>query len=99
MIISLESDGTVTYMGDLPFELPLTNQSRRRVSVIQPSNLLKRRMFLFLRCVAGETGRVAAWTRTWAGPWRAVILATGQSATFNTRAEAITWEIQTLDDQ
>ena len=52
--------------------------------------------FKFLRRIFGEAGRVADWTRTWAGPWRCVILATGQSAVFESREEAICWEIEVL---
>ena len=41
----------------------------RRGGYILPQNPLKRRLFTLLRRVFSDKGRVAAWTRTWRGPW------------------------------
>jgi len=95
--LTIEPDGQVSYIGTLPIDLPLANPVRRRVSTIQPTVVWKRTAFLFLRRVCGDDGRVAAFTRTWSGPWTATILATHQTATFNTRAEAIAWELDILN--
>jgi hypothetical protein len=95
--IFIEPDGSVSFLGDTcPIDLPLGNPIRRRVSVIHPVSPLKKVAFLFFRLVAGETGRVADWTRRWSGPWRATILATGQSAVFERRQAAIDWEMEIL---
>ncbi|HXJ55423.1 MAG TPA: hypothetical protein VNU68_02050 [Verrucomicrobiae bacterium] len=95
--ITILPDGTVEFLGDTcPLDLPLANPVRRRVSTIQPTVWWKRTAFLFLRRVCGERGRVAAFTRRWKGPWKAVILATGQSAVFDSRQAAIDWEYQVL---
>jgi hypothetical protein len=98
MIINIEPDGQISFLGDLPagLDLPLANPRRRRVSTIQPVSLAKRWAFLFLRKVAGDTGRVAAWTRTWKCKWRATILATGQTAVFENRQAALDWEYEIL---
>ena len=96
-IINVTKTGDVEWIGDkCPLDLPLGKIRRRRVSTIRPVRFLKRMAFVILRTVFGETGRVAAFTRTWAGPWRCVILSTGQSAVFETRAEAIQWELEIL---
>lgn len=97
--ITILPTGEVQFLGDTPpVDLPLGPSVRLRVSTIRPVRFLKRMAFVFFRTVFGETGRVAAFTRTWSGPWRAVILATRQSAVFEKRAEAIRWEEQTLND-
>ena len=46
----------------------------RRASRVEPADLLRRAIFLILRAACGDSGRVAAWTRTWQGPWRARML-------------------------
>jgi hypothetical protein len=96
--ITILPSGEIEFLGDIcPIDLPLGKTVRRRVSTIQPLCLWKRLAFLFLRRVCGEQGRVAAFTRKWSGPWTARILATGQTHTFNTRARAIAWEIEVLN--
>lgn len=101
MNITIETDGSITFLGELPadLDLPLGNPIRRRVSVIQPVSPLKKVTFLFLRLVAGDTGRAAAFTRKWKGPWLCTILATGQSAVFERRDQAVAWEVGILTAQ
>lgn len=95
--ITLLPDGTVEFLGDDPgIDLPLANAVRRRVSTIRPVRFLKGLAFRILRTVFGDTGRAAAFTRKWKGPWRATILATGQSAVFLDRQAAIDWEYEVL---
>jgi hypothetical protein len=97
--IFIEPDGSVSFLGDTcPIDLPLANPVRRRVSTIQPTVWWKRKAFLFLRRVCGEQGRAAAFTRTWRCRWRATILATGQSAVFERREEAVAWELTILSE-
>jgi hypothetical protein len=95
--ITILPSGEVEFLGECPVDLPLSNPVRRRVSTIEPKTFWKKKAFQVLRLVAGDTGRVAAFTRTWSGKWTARILATGQTQTFNTRAEAIAWEIETIN--
>lgn len=44
--------------------------TRIRASHILPVNRLKRLAFRCLRWTFGERGRIAAWTRSWSGPWQ-----------------------------
>lgn len=96
--IKIRTDGQIEWLGKLPIDLPLDGTpTKRRVSTILPVNPVKRAFFRLIRQVAGDDGRPAAWTRTWAGPWRATILATGQSAVFDNRQAAIDWEYEILN--
>jgi hypothetical protein len=97
MIVTIHPDGQVEYIGTLPIDLPLENPVKRRVSHIIPVRWHKRIAFRILRMIFGESGKAAAWTRRWTGPWLAIIIATHQTKTFNTRAEAITWELSILN--
>ena len=95
--ITILPSGEVQFLGECPVDLPLMNAVRRRVSTICPVRVDKRLAFRALRTVFGDEGRVAAFTRKWKGTWRATILATGQTQTFNTRARAVAWEIGVLE--
>ena len=97
--IRIRADGQIEWLGDVcPIDLPLDGKpTKRRVSTILPVNTVKRAFFRLIRQVAGDGGRLAAWTRTWAGPWRATILATGQNETFSDRQAAIDWEYSILN--
>lgn len=100
-IIQIDNDGNVEFIGssngDCPIPgLPLGNGHSRRLSHIIPERSGKRMAFLFLRKIFGDRGRVAAWTRTWAGPWRCVILSTGQSEVFDNRQSAVDWEYEII---
>jgi hypothetical protein len=98
-VINITKEGNLEFIeGQMPLALPLGDGTSRRVSTIRPERFAKRTAFLFLRRLAGERGRIAAWTRTWAGPWRCVILATGQTEVFDQRQAAIDWELEILTD-
>ncbi len=98
--ITVLPTGEIQFLGDVcPVDLPLVNPIRRRVSLIQPAhNVWKRIVFLLVRRCFGDRGRGAAWSRRWRGPWRATILATGQSAVFETREECVAWELTTISE-
>lgn len=96
MNLVIKPNGDLQWIGELPIDIPFKTIRRRRVSTIQPVNRLKRFAFLLARRCFGEQGRVAAFTRRWSGPWRCVILATGQTETFQHRADAIRWELETI---
>jgi hypothetical protein len=70
-----------------------------RASHVVPISRPKRWAFRLFRRLFGETGRVAAWTRTWRGPWRVDL---GPSAgpviqPFNDRLAAIDAEVAWLN--
>ncbi len=98
-IINITESGEIEWIGDqCPFDdLPLGKIRRRRLSTIQPTQCWKRVAFLTLRLLCGDRGPVAAFTRTWSGPWRVTILATGETAVFESRADAVGWEIETIN--
>lgn len=97
MNITIDPTGEVSFIGALPIDLPLTGIKRTRVSHIVPVNPIKRAMFRTLRLIFGERGRVADYTRSWTGAWRATIIATGQTYTAPSRADAIAWELGILN--
>lgn len=93
-IINVDEHGRIEFIGDTcPLNLPLGKIRRRRLSTIRPERFAKRLAFLFCR-LAGDRGRVAQWTRTWAGPWRCRILSTGQTEVFDLRQAAVDWEME-----
>lgn len=73
-IIISKKDGSLQWLGDPPFNLPVTEVTRRRYSEIVPLDPLLCLWFRILRRLFGEKGRVAAWTRRWLCVWRGVIL-------------------------
>lgn len=90
--------GTVEYFGDVaPLNIPVIPLRKRRVSEILPKGLVKRIAFRILRRTFGDVGKVSEWTRQWQGPWVATILATGERSTWNTRADALAWEIEVIN--
>lgn len=70
----------------------------RRASRVEPAALGRRLVFLALRKAFGDGGRVAAWTRTWRGPWRARMFIRPRPVLgpFPTRQEALVAEAQWL---
>lgn len=97
MNLKLKPDGTVESIGN-PLGLPFARGARkRRLSTITPWLApIKGPAFRILRLVFGDDGRVAAWTRTWRGPWIVRILATGEWTVREKRADCIDWEIEQL---
>lgn len=98
-IITISEDGrSVEFIeGQSSLDLPVENGKRRRLSHIRPEKPWKKAAFILLRKVFGDTGNVAFWTRKWKGPWRATIISTGQTEVFQTRDEAIAWELEILN--
>lgn len=97
-IVSIGPDGTISCVGgdELPLQA-LGRVSKRRVSRVLPTHPAKRFAFRVLRAIVPDDSRVAAWTRSWRGPWEATILATGQSHVSMSRKTCIEWEIKTIE--
>lgn len=76
-------------------QLPGT-ESVRRASHVLPLPAGKRFLFVLLRTVFGETGRVSEWTRTWTGPHIVEIIDGPTLGPFPTRQEALDREVQWL---
>jgi hypothetical protein len=79
--------------------LPLGTMRKRRVSIIEPLWEPKRTLFRLLRHAFGDEGKVAAYTRTWRGPWKCRILATGAWSVFEYRSNALRWEEQQVTER
>ncbi len=97
--IILKHNGEIKFVGSPPFDLPLKNIRKKRVSTITPMFTPKAQAFWLLRKIFGEDGRVAAWTRRWRGPWRVRILATGDWSVFDLRDDAVRWELEKLNEE
>ena len=98
-LITIQPDGTVEAVdaervGGIDF---LGETTKRRVSRIEPLRPVRRAVFRALRRAFGDEGRVAAWTRTWRGPWKATILATGEQHVALTREACVEWERASLE--
>lgn len=102
-VLQIDNDGNVEFIGstndDCPIPgLELGNGKTRRLSTIRPERRIKRTAFVVLRKIFGDRGRIADWTRTWAGPWRCVILSTGETEVFDNRQAAVDWEYEIITE-
>jgi len=95
--IIIRPGGEILSLGELPLELE-GNQTRTRVSNILPVNRVKRAAFLMLRLVFGERGQVAAWTRSWSGPWTCTLFHNGETYTHASRQMCVEWEHERLEE-
>lgn len=89
-IIDVLPDGSVQGLGN-PLNLP-GKLTSKRFSIIVPTRIPWRVAFVLLRCLCGDTGRVAAWTRGWPCHWTCVVLRTGRTARCNDRQSLVYWE-------
>lgn len=91
--LHVKKGGDIWTLGDLPDGmLPEYTRSKRRVSHILPVHPVKRLAFRFLRMTFGERGRVAAWTRSWKGPWQASIIGSHRYFSHMSRRVCLEWE-------
>lgn len=101
-ILNFRADGTLDTIYTDKLELsqfgPVTKTRASHIRPLLPPLMVA---FCLLRGLFGDNGRVAAWTRTWRGPWRVTICRAGAppaaSFTAPTRAECIEWEINQLN--
>jgi hypothetical protein len=72
-----------------------------RVSRVEPVEVVRRLLFLAIRRLVSNQSRLAAWTRTWRGPWRARLLVGSRPilGPYEERAEAIRAEVRWLEAQ
>lgn len=98
MTLNFHPDGTATALNNDALDLNVLGRvTLTRYSRILPVHPVKRAAFRLLRFCGGDKGRAAGWTRTWRGPWRAVILATGLTFTHPDRAACLRWEREQFD--
>lgn len=79
----------------------LGNMRTRRASHVLPSHPIKRAAFRLLRAMFSERGKVAAWCRTWRGPWEVRFASDPHTVVFRhpSRRVCIDWEIRTLTEK
>lgn len=70
-----------------------------RVSVVEPVDLLRRLAFRIIRRLVSDQSTLAAWTRTWRGPWRSRLLVGSRPilGPYEIRSEAIAAEVRWLE--
>lgn len=90
--------GLIEFVGSPEAMLDAPVISKRRVSHVEPVNVVYRVAFHVLRKLFGEDGRVGNWTRRWSVNWRARMLVGDKPVlgTFRDRAVAIAAEIEWL---
>lgn len=97
----IKRDGTLAVIVHGPEDAPPVHGDIDRLARgghVWPLHPLKRAAFRWLRHKFGDKGRVAAWTRTWRGPW-VVVLPGGHvrlPGEFTTHGDAVKAEVQWL---
>ena len=69
--ITINEDGSQTYLktDSADVFLECGEVITRRASHVLPAAFWKRQAFRLLRALVLDTSRIAAWSRTWVGPW------------------------------
>lgn len=91
----IKEGGDICCVGDDLLSLGPVEQ--QRASHILPVNPVKRAAFRLLRLMFGERGKVAAWTRTWRGPWQGIIIGSKRSFIHPSRRVVLAWERDVLE--
>lgn len=93
--VRIRKDSTMEFFGEPPKGFPVKDNVRRRFSEIIPTHPALRILFIMLRRLFGERGRVSEWTRHWRCEWECKILRgphTGARLTCRNRQLLIEWE-------
>lgn len=94
--IVLCPDGKGFIEGDIPLAFPqLTTGKLRRATHILPMSFFLRSLFILLRRLFGDNGRVAAWTRRWRCNWLVDFSPLGRDqrhGPFRSYADAVEYE-------
>ena len=108
LTVVLSPAGRVTVVAHRYFHAPVLALLARRLGEIVevrrggyvlPASPSKRAAFRLLRRVFGDRGRVAAWTRTWSGPWLVQMSPTGDVlGPFANRDAAVRAEVRYLEE-
>jgi hypothetical protein len=69
-VIKIKADGTVRFINTPELATLAPNATVRRASQVEPDVAVYRWVFHSLRCLFGERGLVADWTRDWRILWR-----------------------------
>lgn len=79
----------------------LGNMTTRRASHVLPAQPIKRAAFRMLRALFSEQGKVAAWCRSWRGPWQVRFASDPHTVVFAhpSRRVCIAWEVEQLTER
>lgn len=94
-----EPDGCEFNLQRTKASQPLGQVESRRASRILPVNIFKRCAFIALRKLFGDRGKVAAFTRTWRGPWTCRVIGSPRRFTAPSRTLCINWEDEVLNER
>jgi len=101
-VVAIDSRGVIRFVDDGRFRGLAGHEGAvlRRASHVEPANGIKRMLFRMVRCLAGDHGSVARWSRRWRGRWRVDLAPSGGPilGPFADRRQAIEWEVQWLSD-
>jgi hypothetical protein len=103
IVTVLVENGNLTFLATDSADcfLELGTVITRRASHVFPANFWKRQAFRILRILVSDTSRLAAWSRTWRGPWlvdtkpTAGVVLNGR---WMNRQDAIDAEVEFLND-
>lgn len=99
LIIHIEPGGRAWTLGDMPDGLCIGGDvTVTRASHILPVHPIKRLAFKTLRSLFGERGRVAAYTRSWVGPWESIIINTNKRFSHPSRRVCLDWERRQIEE-
>ena len=102
MVVAIDARGVMRFVDHGSFRglAGFEGAVLRRASHVEPANGFKRVLFRVVRCVAGDQGPVARWSRRWRGNWRVDLGPSGGPVLgpFADRKQAIDREIQWLSE-
>lgn len=98
MIVVINTDGTVVGLeSEITRQLKLGN--RRRVSHVEPVNLILRRLFHVIRRRVSDDSALAKFTRRWPCRWQARVFDGPVLGPFQQRSAAIAAEIEYVNSE
>ena len=96
--VTIDESGDMVFLNSPEHDifLELGETVTRRASHITPRAFWSKLAFNALRMLVSDNSKIAAWTRTWSGPWQIDMRAVGGpvvNGEWTTRQEAIDYEV------
>lgn len=93
-VVLVIDSGSITYLEHDTREPLMQGGKTRRASWVVPQKLLKRLLWILIRKVVGDHGRIADWCRSWRGPWLVDLRVSGGPVVggFSCRESALEYE-------
>ena len=101
--VTIDESGDMVFLNSPEHDvfLELGETITRRASHITPRAFWSKLAFNALRMLVSDNSKIAAWTRTWSGPWQIDMRAVGGpvvNGEWTTRQAAIDYEVAFLND-